>query len=174
MNTIEAINSRRSCKNFDPERPVPADIVQKIVDAGTKAASGMNKQAAKIIVINNKEVRDTIVKLNAEIMERPGTDTFYGAQQIICVVGNTDVYTYIYDGSLVLGNMMLAAEELEIGSCWIHRAKQFFEMPEGKEVLKQAGLEGNYEGIGNLAIGYALGDKRPDPAINPDYIKYIN
>lgn len=174
MNTLEAINSRRSCKNFDPNKPVPQDIVQKICEAGTKAASGMNKQAAKIIVINNKEVRDLIVKKNAEIMERPGIDTFYGAQQIICVVGNTDVYTCVYDGSLVLGNMMLAAEELGIGSCWIHRAKQFFEMPEGKEVLKRAGLEGNYEGIGNLAIGYALGEKRPDPAISPDYISYIN
>lgn len=170
---MEAIYSRRSCKNFDPEKTVPADIIQKICEAGTKAASGMNKQAAKIIVINNKEIRDMIVKKNAEIMERPGVDTFYGAQQMICVVGNTDVHTYVYDGSLVMGNMMLAAEELGIASCWIHRAKQFFDMPEGKEVLKKAGLNGNYEGIGNLAIGYAAAEKRPDPDISPDYISYI-
>ena len=117
MNTLEAINNRRSCKNFDPNKPVPQDIVQKICEAGTKAASGMNKQAAKIIVINNKEIRDMIVKKNAEIMGHPGHDTFYDAQQIICVVANTDVYTCVYDGSLVLGNMMLAAEELGVGSC---------------------------------------------------------
>lgn len=70
--------------------------------------------------------------------------------------------------------MMLAAEELGIGSCWIHRAKEFFEMPEGKDVLKKAGLEGNYEGVGNLAIGYPAGEKRSDPEISPDYISYIN
>ena len=174
MNTLEAINSRRSCKKFDPDKPVPQDIVQKICEAGTKAASGMNKQAARIIVIQNKEIRDMISKKNAEIFQRGEHDPFYGAQQIICVVANMDVHTWVYDGSLVLGNMMLAAEELGVGACWIHRAKEFFEMPEGKEVLKKAGLEGNYEGIGNLAIGYPIGDKRPDPEINPDYIKYIN
>ena len=95
MNTMEAICSRRSCKNFDPEKKVDENIVQKICEAGTKAASGMNKQAAKIIVINNKEIRDLIVKKNAEIMERPGVDTFYGAQQMICVVGNKDVHILI-------------------------------------------------------------------------------
>lgn len=174
MNTIEAINSRRSCKNFDLEKPVPEDIVQKICEAGTKAASGMNKQSAKIIVVNNKEVRDLIMKKNSEIFGRGTVDPFYGAPQIICVVASKDVHTYVYDGSLVLGNMMLAAEELGIGSCWIHRAKEFFEMPEGKDLLEKAGLDGNYEGIGNLAIGYAVGDKRPDPNINPDYIKLIN
>lgn len=117
MNTLEAINSRRSCKNFDAEKPVPDDIIQKICEAGTKAASGMNKQAAKIIVVNNKEVRDTIMKKNAEIFGRGSVDPFYGAPTIICVVANTEVYTAVYDGSLVLGNMMLAAEELGIGAC---------------------------------------------------------
>ena len=117
MNTIEAINSRRSCKKFDPDKPVPEDIVKQICDAGTKAASGMNKQAAKIIVVNNKEVRDMISQKNSEIFGRGTADPFYGAPTIICVVANKDVYTYVYDGSLVLGNMMLAAEELGIGAC---------------------------------------------------------
>lgn len=93
MNTIEAINSRRSCKNFDPEKPVPEDIVQKICEAGTKAASGMNKQAAKIIVVNNKEIRDLISKKNAEIFGRGAVDPFYGAPTIMCVVANADVHT---------------------------------------------------------------------------------
>ena len=117
MNTLESIYSRRSCKNFDPDKLVPQDIVQKICEAGTKAASGMNKQAARIIVINNKEIRDMISKKNAEIFGRGAVDPFYGAQQIICVVANKDVHTYVYDGSLVMDHMMLAAEELGIGSC---------------------------------------------------------
>lgn len=117
MNTLEAINSRRSCKNFDPEKPVPEDILQKICEAGTKAASGMNKQAAKIIVIQNKEIRDMIAEKNAAIFNREGIDPFYGAPTIVCVVADKDVYTCVYDGSLVLGNMMLAAEELGVGAC---------------------------------------------------------
>lgn len=116
MNTLEAINSRRSCKNFIPDKLVPEDIIHKICEAGTKAASGMNKQAAKIIVINNKEDRDKIVKLNAGVLGASG-DTFYGAPQIICVVADKSAFTYVYDGSLVMGNMMLAAEELGIGAC---------------------------------------------------------
>lgn len=173
MNTIEAIDSRRSCKAYNPDKLVPQDIVKKICDAGTKAASGMNKQASKILVVNNKAVRDKIVKLNADVFKRD-LDPFYGAPQIIVVLADRNVHTYVYDGSLVLGNMMLAAEELGIGSCWIHRAKEVFNTDEGKQILKDAGIDGDYEGIGNLAIGYPTGEKREAPAIKDDYINYIN
>lgn len=173
MNTIDAINSRRSCKNFIPDKQVPKETIQKICEAGTKAASGMNKQAAKIIVINNDDDRKTILEKNAEILGTKA-DTFYGAPHIICVVADKNIHTGVMDGSLVLGNMMLAAEELGIGSCWIHRAKEFFEMEQGKEILKKAGLSENYIGIGNLAVGYAQGEKRSDPEINPNYITWLN
>ena len=173
MNTIEAINNRRSCKDFIPNKRVPDEIIQKIAEAGTKAASGMNKQAAKIIIINNPELRDLIAKKNAEILSTTA-DTFYGAPQIICVVADKSIHTAVYDGSLVLGNMMQAAEELGIGSCWIHRAKEFFEMDEGKKILKAAGLDGDYIGIGNLAIGYPASDKRPAPEIRDNYITWLN
>jgi nitroreductase len=54
-----------------------------------------------------------------------------------------------------MGNMMNAAADLGIASCWIHRAKEEFESEEGKAILKKLGIEGNYEGIGNLILGYA-------------------
>lgn len=116
MNTLEAINNRRSCKCYDQEKLVPNEIIQKICEAGTKAASGMNKQAAKIIVINNKEMRDKIAELNAKVLGTT-SDTFYGAPQMIIVLADKNVHTYVYDGSLVMDHMMLAAEELGIGSC---------------------------------------------------------
>lgn len=116
MNTIEAINSRRSCKNFIKDKIVPKEIIQKICEAGTKAASGMNKQSAKIIIINNDHDKETIRNKNAEILGT-SADTFYGAPHIICVVADKSVSTAVYDGSLVLGNMMIAAEELGVGSC---------------------------------------------------------
>lgn len=117
MNTLEAIESRRSCKDFDSTKKVDEEIIRKVCEAGSKAASGMNKQAAKIIAITDKETRDLVSSKNAEILGASGSDPFYGAPCIICVVSDADVSTHVYDGALVMGNMMLAAEELGLGSC---------------------------------------------------------
>ena len=72
--------------------------------------------------------------------------------------------TYLYDGSLVMGNLMLAAHSLGLGSCWIHRAKEEFESAEGKALLASLGIEGEYEGIGHCVLGYADGE---EPAAKP-------
>lgn len=172
MNTLEAIKNRRSCKNFNPEKKVPQDIIDRIITAGTQAASGKNMQAAIILQVEEKKVRDQIVKLNAAVLGSKA-DTFYGAQQMLIVLADKNMFTHVYDGSIVMANMMLAAEELGIGSCWIHRAKEVFETEEGKEILRSAGIEGEYEGIGNLAIGYPAGDPRPAPAIKDNYVYKI-
>ena len=82
-------------------------------------------------------------------------DPFYGAPVVLVVLADKSRPTYLYDGSLVMGNLMLAAHSLGLGSCWIHRAKETFEREEGKAILKELGIEGDYEGIGNCVIGYA-------------------
>ena len=79
-------------------------------------------------------------------------DPFYGAPELV-VLANKDVPTYLYDGSLVMGSMMNAAAELGVASCWIHRAREAFTSEEGKQILKQLGIEGNYAGVGNLILG---------------------
>lgn len=153
---LSLIQTRRSIRKFKPDM-VPKDIIDKITAAGTYAATGMNRQSPIIIAVTNKEVRDRLSKLNAEIM---GTDSdpFYGAPVVLIVLASKASATYIYDGSLVMGNLMLAAHALGIGSCWIHRAKEEFERPEGKEILRSLGIEGEYEGIGHCILGYADGD----------------
>ena len=70
--------------------------------------------------------------------------------------------------------MMLAAHELGIGSCWIHRAKEEFQLPEGKEILESLGIEGDYEGIGHCILGYADGDYPPPPARKKGRVFYID
>lgn len=60
-----------------------------------------------------------------------------------------------YDGSLVMENMMIAANSLGLGSCWIHRAKETFETEEGKQILASLGITEDYVGIGNCILGYA-------------------
>ncbi len=175
MNSVfENIYTRRSYRDYKPD-PVPADLIEKIVTAGTYAATGMNKQSPVIIAVTNKEVRDKLSRINASIMGREdGSDPFYGAPAVIIVLADKAVSTHVYDGSLVLGNMMLAAHECGLGSCWIHRAKEEFELPECKEILKSLGIKGEYEGIGHLIVGYPDGD---EPQLRPrkeDYAYYID
>ena len=126
---IKNIKERRSIKKYE-NKMVPKEIIEKIVEAGTYAPSGMGKQSSIIIAITNKEIRDKLSKLNAKIMGAE-IDPFYGAPVVLVVLSKKDVPTYIYDGSLVMENLMLAANSLKIGSCWIHRAKEEFETEEG-------------------------------------------
>ena len=153
---LNKIKTRRSIRKFKSDM-IPKEIIDQIIEAGTYAASGMNRQTPIIIAVTNKEMRDKLSKMNAEIMGAE-TDPFYGAPIVLIVLASKERYTYIYDGSLVMGNLMLAAHELGIGSCWIHRAKEEFESEEGKAILAQLGIEGDYEGIGHCVLGYVDGE----------------
>lgn len=159
--TLEAIRSRRSIRKYKSD-PVPKELLDKIIEAGLYAPSGMGQQATIIISVTNKEIRNKLSKLNAKIMGSD-SDPFYGAPAVLIVLADKARPTCVYDGSLVMQNLMLAAHELGLGSCWIHRAKEEFELPEGKEILQSLGIEGEYEGIGHCIIGYADGEE-PSPA----------
>lgn len=151
---IKAMKERRSIRKFKSDMPKKEDIDQ-IIEAGLYAASGKNEQAVAIVAVTNKEIRDRISAANCRIGGwDDGFDPFYGAPMMLIVLGRKDWPTHVYDGSLVMGNMMLAAHSLGLGSIWIHRAKEEFESEEFKLLLKRAGLEGEWEGIGHCAIGY--------------------
>ena len=159
MNSEEAlgfIESRRSIRSYKQDA-VPEDLIRQIVEAGTYAATGRGLQSPIIIAVTDREARDRLSKLNADIL---GTDTdpFYGAPVVLIVLADRSISTYLYDGSLVMGNLMLAAHALGLGSCWIHRAKEEFDSPEGKRILRDLGIEGDYEGIGHCIIGYIDGE----------------
>lgn len=167
----ENIISRHSTKKFKSDA-VPQDLIKKIAEAGTFAANGMGMQSPIIIAVTNKEIRGRFSKMNATVMGKADIDPFYGAPAVLIVLADKNIRTGIYDGSLVMGNMMLAANALGLGSCWIHRAKEEFESPQGKEFLKSLGIEGEYEGIGHLIVGYS----DMTPVIKPrkkNYIYYV-
>ena len=149
---IKAIKERRSVKSYKPDA-VPAELLDAILEAGTYAPTGRNMQSPIIIAVTDKAVRDRLARLNAEVMGMDG-DPFYGAPAVLVVLADADVSTAVYDGSLVMGNLMLAAHSLGLGSCWIHRAKEMFESDEGKAILAELGVTGNYVGVGNCVIGY--------------------
>ena len=148
--------SRRSVKKYT-DKEVPKEIIDKIIESGLAAASGRNLQAPIIVAVTNKEIRDKLSAANAAVMGASG-DPFYNAPTVLVVLAEKRAHTYVYDGSLTLGNMMLAAHEAGIGSCWIHRAKEVFEQPEWQEWLRSIGVGEEVEGIGNLVVGYPDGE----------------
>ena len=152
MEVMNAILERRSCRGYKPD-PVPEELLEEILEAGKYAASGMGKQSPIILCVTNKEMRDRISRLNGSIMGNPN-DPFYGAPVVLVVLASKSVGTCVCDGSLAIGNMMLAAWDKGLGSCWIHRARESFETEEGKAILKELGIEGEWEGVGNCIIGY--------------------
>ena len=154
---LRAIEKRRSCKRYKADRLVPKDVIEKIMHAGTLAANGKGLQSPIILAVTNKEMRDRLSEMNAAVLG-PKADPFYGAPQVLVVLADKTIGTRVYDGSLALGNMMLAAHSLGLGSIWIHRAKQEFEQEEWQSWLKSLGIEGEWEGIGHCAVGYMAGE----------------
>ena len=166
--TLTTLKTRRSCRAYKPDH-VEEEKLNAILEAGTYAATGMGKQSPIILVVKAPGVREELAKLNAAAMGM-NIDPFYGAPELLVVLANKAVPTYLYDGSLVMGNMMNAAADLGVASCWVHRAKEEFESEEGQAILKELGIEGDYEGIGNLILGYAAG---PAPSPAPRKADYI-
>lgn len=134
---------------------LPEEIIRQIVEAGLYAASANGEQKTVIIAVTNKELRDELSEMNREIAGwKEGTDPFYGAPVVLVVLGDKTGHAPICDGSLVIGNLMIAAHALGIGSCWIHRAKEEFDTEQGKALLKKLGIVDDYEGVGHCILGF--------------------
>lgn len=166
--TLQTLKTRRSVRKYLPGQ-VEEDALQAILEAGTYAATGMNRQSPIIICVQDPAVRETLRRLNAAVMGNDG-DPFYGAPTVVCVLADRSVTTHVEDASLVIGNMMNAAFSVDVDSCWIHRAKQVFDTDEGKALLKQWGIEGDYVGVGNLILGYRDGEMPPARPRKDNYI----
>jgi len=154
--TIRSILERRSVKKYTDEKVRKEDL-DLIVQAGLYAPSGANKQGAVMAVIQDEALIDELERMNAEVVGRDPDliHNFYGAKTIILTLADKSVPTSVYDASLMMENLMLAAHSLGLGSCWIHRSKLMFETERGKEILKELGMEGEYEGVGICLLGYA-------------------
>ncbi|MBE6932561.1 MAG: nitroreductase family protein [Ruminococcaceae bacterium] len=166
---IQAMVDRRSIKKYE-SRQVPAELLEQILQAGIHAATGMGKQSPVIVVLQDEKTIAELEKMNAAIMGAEGSHPFYGAPTVLVVLANADIPTAVYDGSLVMGNLLLAASALGLGGCWIHRAKEEFESEAGKVLLREWGLEGNYIGIGHCIVGYGAAEPAPAKPRKENYI----
>ena len=169
---LQAIEARRSCRSYEERQILPEEL-SAVTRAGTWAPTGMGRQAVKIVVVQDKDTVAKLERMNAAVLGNPDAHPFYGAPTVLVVFADSAVPTHVPDGSLVLGTMLLAASSIGLGSCWINRAKEEFETPEGKALLKEWGLPEHLVGVGHCIVGYGDG---PEPAAaprKPDFIKFV-
>lgn len=127
--TLHTLETRRSCRAYKPEQ-ITKEELEAVLRAGTFAPSAMNRQSAKIVVVQDAETRARLTRMNAAVMGNTG-DPMYGAPTILVVLADANARCGVQDGSLVMGNLMNAAAAIGLGSCWINRAKEEFETEEG-------------------------------------------
>ena len=177
MEALECMSTRRSCRAYSDRMP-SRELLERICEAGTYAPTGHGKQSPLIIAVTNKGVRDRLMRLNADVMRRihpvpDGFDPFYGAPVVLLVLADADVVTHMYDGCSVIANLLNAAHACGLASCWIHRAKEEFESDEGRALLRELGVEGNYVGVDHVILGYPA---KPLPAAAPrkeGYVRWV-
>lgn len=149
---LENLKTRRAIRKYLP-RQVEPEKLDLILEAGTYAPTGMGMQSPVIIAVQDPQSVQKLAKLNAKVMNS-SSNPYYDAPTILLVLASSQRGTRVEDGSCVLENMMLAAHSLGLGSCWIHREREMFELPEGKELLSQWGITEPLTGVGALALGY--------------------
>ncbi len=152
------LKNRRSIRKFQPRQVTDQDL-DAVLEAGLYAPSGMNTQNTVLVAVRDPEVRNQLSRMNAKVLGS-SADPFYGAPCVVVVLADPARYTWLEDGSLVMGNLMNAAYAQGLGSCWIHRAQPMFDSPEGKALLRQWGLSENLKGVGNCILGYP--DEAPE------------
>ncbi|MCI9121367.1 MAG: diguanylate cyclase [Oscillibacter sp.] len=166
--TLNILRDRRSIRKYQP-RQISAEELEAVLEAGTWAPSGKNLQTAVMVVVQDPETIAHMSALNAKIMGAD-SDPFFGAPTVVVVLADATQKNWLQDGSLVMGNLMTAAASLGLGSCWVNRAMELFDQPEGKALLAKWGLPETMRGVGNCVLGYAEG---PAPAPKPRKEHYV-
>ncbi|MEF2879624.1 MAG: nitroreductase [Blautia sp.] len=164
--TLQDLKTRRSCRKYKAEQ-ITKEELEQILEAGTYAPTGMGKQSPIIVAVQDKETRDLISKMNAEVIGAD-IDPFYGAPTVLIVLADRNIPTHVDDGNLVMGNLLNAAHAVGVDSCYIYRAREVFDTEKGKELLRSWGIEGDYEGIGNVILGYGLPEGKKEAAPRKD------
>ena len=149
---LKEIKERRSCRSFDSKMP-NEESINEVINAGLYAASARGTQYGIVIAITNKEVREKLVKLNAKVMEKADFDPFYGAP-VILLVAVKKWNNSVYDGSCMIENMMIEANELNLGSCYINQLHWLDENPDVREYLLKLGLKEDETICASMAIGF--------------------
>ena len=168
MDAMTCLLTRRSVRSYQ-DRQVEEEKLQKVLEAGMYAPTGMNTQSPIMVVVQDKATRDQLSRMNAAVMNGKG-DPFYGAPTVVIVLADSTNRNGFADGCLVMGNLMNAAYSIGLGSCWINRAREMFDTAEGRKMLRGWGVEDKYVGVGSCILGYA---DCPHPEAKPRKEGYV-
>ncbi len=174
MEAIEAILTRRSTRKYSDKMP-DRDLIEKVIEAGRYAPSGSNSQNTHFIVFNEKHMlnamadlvkeefskmeadQDTYVSLKHSISaSKQGDYVFHYNAPVFIVVANKKGYgNAMADSACALENMMIAANALDLGSCWINQLHWLEDNKAIRSFLRPYGLDDNETITGGLILGYA-------------------
>ena len=168
LETLQSLKDRRSIRVYKDEQ-IKEEELQAVLEAGMYAPTSKGCQSPKMVVVQDPTMIKKLSEMNREIMGVE-FDPFYGAPTVVIVFAQAEESPYIEDASLVMGNLMLGAYAVGLGSCWIHRARQMFKSEEGKELMKQWGIPEGYVGVANCILGYAACEHPEAKERKADYV----
>jgi nitroreductase len=180
MNVLDCINSKRSIRKYKEDK-IPKEVLKQLITLGTKASTGSGLEPWGFVIIQNQE---EINHWSAEIkhylaknlhdypylkqyeswLANPQFNVFNHADTLLIIYGNTDSHWYKYDCTLAAGNIMLAAHDMGIGTCWIGFAEYMLNTREFKE---QYHIPENYELVCPLSMGYEINAAKPPTRKEP-------
>ena len=169
---LEVLKNRRAIRKFKPEQ-ITREELNAVVEAGTYAPTGHGSQGVQIVAIQTPEYVSAVDALNAKVLGSPNAHPYYGAPTILLIFETDQCVTHSLDGAAVCTNMLNAAYAAGLGSCWIHRCKQMFELEEGKVLLRKWGLPDTLVGVASIALGYADCEHPMPKPRKQDYVVYV-
>lgn len=170
---LQALKTRRSIRSFKPEQ-ITDDELKAVLEAGTWAPTAMGYQDPWIVAVQNPALLERISRMNRQVWGRD-IDPFYGAPTYVLVFASDPEKwkNGVPDGTLVLGNMMLAAHAIGLGSCWINREREMFATDEGRALMAELGLPEGLIGVGALALGYPAAPPRDPKPRKENYYRIL-
>lgn len=164
--------TRRSCRAYKPDQ-IGQEELESVLKAGTFAPTAMGRQSPIIVAIQDPETVALVDRLNGEVLGKADAHPFYGAPTVLVVFAKDDTFGNA-DGNLVIGNMLNAAHAVGLDSCYIWRAREVFQSEEGKALKAKWDIPEDYDGIGNVILGYGLPEgKREAAPRKEDYIRRV-
>lgn len=168
---LRTLRERRSIRKYRDEQ-ITDDELEAVLRAGTFAPTSRGQQSPYVVAVQNVEICGRLRRMNASVMGVE-SDPYYGAPTIVLVFVPADHPNGLYDGTCVMANMMIAAQAIGLGSCWIHREAEMFATDEGRELMRAFGLPDGLRGVGALALGYPDGAPADPKPRKDDYTRIV-
>jgi nitroreductase len=182
--TLTTIKQRRSTRAFKDEQ-IKDNELQAVIEAGTYAPSARNQQAWHFTVVQNKamlatlshEAKKAALQIDNEFVRQAASNenfnVFYGAPTVVIVSGDEKAMVIDLDCAAANQTMLLAAQSVGLGSCWINFVLFLFNSPGGEQYKKQLAIPEGYKPFCSVALGYKKIEPTAAPPRKEGIVNYI-